>query len=113
MAWQTFARSHAESVAHAGCALRAAATARSTSSTLAFGASARVSPVTGDTICRALSPVDATHSPPTKFSSVRTVTAIGASLLRGDAQDVDDSSAGACSAAATAPHTRQRREPLV
>src|SRR5712692_5833340 len=43
---------------------------------LASGASASVSPVTGETIGRALSPVEATQSPPTKFSSVRTVTAI-------------------------------------
>jgi len=41
---------------------------------LAFGASASVSPVTGETTARALSPVDATHSPPMKFSRVRTVT---------------------------------------
>jgi hypothetical protein len=32
--------------------------------------------VTGETICRKLSPVEATHSPPTKFSRVRTVTAM-------------------------------------
>src|SRR3954451_4512809 len=76
IAWQIFARSQAVSAAHFGCAARAAATARPTSSTLASGASASVSPVTGETTARALSPVEATHSPPMKFSSVRTVTAM-------------------------------------
>ena len=37
-----------------------------------------VSPVTGETTVRALSPVEATHSPPMKLSRVRTVTAIAA-----------------------------------
>src|SRR5581483_1863226 len=69
------ARSHAESAAHFGCAARAAATARSTSLELALGASAIVSPVTGDTIARDRSPVPSTHWPSMKFSSVRTVTA--------------------------------------
>jgi hypothetical protein len=58
IAWQTFARSQAEAAAHRGCARRAAATARSMSSALASGASARVSPVTGETISRAVSVVD-------------------------------------------------------
>ena len=77
IAWQILARSQAESAAHFGCAARAAATARSTSSALASGASASVSPVTGETTARTLSPVEATHSPPMKFSRVRTVTAMG------------------------------------
>src|SRR2546422_3041061 len=38
IAWQILARSQAESAAHFGWAARAAATARSTSSVLAFGA---------------------------------------------------------------------------
>src|SRR3954469_21302399 len=76
IAWQILARSQAVSAAHFGCAARAAATARLTSSTPASGASASVSPVTGETTARALSPVEATHSPPMKFSSVRTVTAM-------------------------------------
>src|SRR6266487_635996 len=77
MAWQIFARPQAESAAHFGWAARAAATARAMSSAPASGASASVSPVTGETTARALSPVEGTHSPPMKFSRVRTVTAMG------------------------------------
>src|SRR5205085_7149749 len=61
-----------------GCAARAAATARSTSSALASGTSAIVSPVTGETIGRTFSPLDSTQSPPTKFSRTRTVVAMRA-----------------------------------
>ena len=75
IAWQTAARSHADAAAQVGCAARAAATARSMSAELASGASAIVSPVTGETISRTCSPVAGTQVPPTKLSSVRTVTA--------------------------------------
>src|SRR5688572_18413181 len=74
--WQTSARSHAESAAQRGCAWRAARAARATSSSLAFGASASVSPVTGETIERDSSPPASTQSPPTKFCSVLTVVAM-------------------------------------
>src|SRR5262245_46562704 len=76
IAWQTFALSQAESAAHLGCASRAALAARLTSSSLAFGASASFSPVTGETISRASSPVASTQSPATKFCSVFTAVAI-------------------------------------
>ena len=76
MAWQTFARSQAESAAHFGWASRAAFAARLTSSSLAFGASASFSPVTGETISRASSPVASTQSPATKFCSVFTAVAM-------------------------------------
>ena len=46
------------------------------SSALASGMSARVSPVTGETICLTSVPVDSTQSPPMKFWRVRTVMAI-------------------------------------
>src|SRR5690348_16473965 len=74
------ARFHAESAAHAGWARPAASTAASTSARLASGASASVSPVTGETMVRARSPVAATHVPPTKFSSVRTARAMHARI---------------------------------
>ena len=74
--WQTSARSQAESAAHFGCASRAAFAAATTSASLAFGASASFSPVTGEMISRASSLVASTHSPPTKFCSVLTVIAI-------------------------------------
>ena len=64
IAWQTSARSQAESAAHFGCASLAARAARATSSSLAFGASASFSPVTGETISRASSPGPSTQSPP-------------------------------------------------
>src|SRR6188472_2802852 len=84
MAWQTFARSHAESAAHFGCASRAAFAARLMSSSLAFGASASFSPVTGEMISRASSPVASTQSPATKFCSVFTAVAISRSYSRVD-----------------------------
>src|SRR5690348_1166599 len=88
IAWQTSARSQAESAAHFGCAVRAAATAASMSAELASGASAIDSPVTGERIVRTCSPVAATQLPPMKFSSVRTVTATG-EILRGRRQAFD------------------------
>src|SRR3954451_3492791 len=84
IAWQTFARSHAESAAHLGWASRAALAARRMSSSLAFGASASFSPVTGETITRASSLVASTQSPATKFCSVLTVVATSHSCSRID-----------------------------
>src|SRR4026207_1996489 len=78
--WQTLARSQAESAAHLGCASRAAFAARLMSSSLAFGASASFSPVTGETISRASSPVASTQSPATKFCSVFTAVAMSLCL---------------------------------
>src|SRR5262245_15440486 len=77
--WQTSPRSQADSAAHFGWASRAARAARAMSSSLALGASASFSPVAGETISRASSPVDSTQSPPMKFCSVLTVTAIAPS----------------------------------
>src|SRR3989442_1904055 len=84
IAWQTAARSHADTAAYVGCAARDAATARSMSAELASADSAMVSPVTGETIFRTTSLVARTHLPPTKLSSVRTVTAIVAPLFDAD-----------------------------
>ena len=54
------------------------------SSSLAFGASASFSPVTGETISRASSPVASTQSPATKFCSVFTAVAIPSPAPRVD-----------------------------
>src|SRR5918911_3894827 len=65
---------------HSGSAFFAASTARSTSSSVPRGTSAITSPVDGFSTSIVSPPAPSTHSPPTKFLFVETVTLIQSSF---------------------------------